>query len=160
MALIAISALAQAGAAAAAGPSRKLAQRYAHRTYVIDPVLGQRRFELIGARESVRASDGSTITAFAMLLADSGDGTGQAVLLFRGGHFLGWASTYITLRLGLSSSGSAIRVRYGVYRGDDPFCCPSSTKTVSYRWVRGRIRADKDAPLIFGRRGSRLQLSG
>jgi hypothetical protein len=145
--------------ATAAGPSRATAQRYAHRTYVNDPSLGRRRFALAGPRATAHAADGSTITAFGIVLADSGDGTGQAVLLFRGVRFLGWASAYDTLHLGVSGAGSSIRVRYGVYRGNDPFCCPSSTKTVRYRWAHGRIVADGTPPLIYGRRGTRLHLA-
>ncbi len=45
-----------------------------------------------------------------------------------------------------------------MYKGNDAFCCPSTTKTVSYRWVRGRIVADKIPPLIYGHRGTRLHL--
>src|SRR4051812_5495929 len=73
--------------ASAAGPSRAVAQSYAHRSYVNDPGLGKRRFELIGPKAIARGSDGSTITAFGTVLADSGDGSGQAVLLFRGARF-------------------------------------------------------------------------
>jgi hypothetical protein len=95
-----------------------------------------------------------------MVLADSGDGTGQAVELFRGRRFLGWASAYDTVHLSVSERGRAIAVRYGVYRGNDPFCCPSATKTVHYRWNGSRIVADKAPPLIYGHRGNRLHLGG
>jgi hypothetical protein len=50
-------------------------------------------------------------------------------------------------------------VRYGAYKGDDPFCCPSSTKTVHYRYRGGRIVADATPPLVFGQRGSKLHLA-
>jgi hypothetical protein len=55
----------------------------------------------------------------------SADGTGQIVLLFRNGNFLGWDSAYESMRLRLSATGTRIVVRYAVCRGDDPFCCPS-----------------------------------
>jgi hypothetical protein len=153
------AALAGAPAASAAGPSRAVAQSYAHRSYVNDGSLGQRHFALSGPKAIARGSDGSTITAFGMVLADSGDGTGQAVLLFRGARFLGWASDRLQLHLGVSGSGSAISVKYGAYSGDDPFCCPSKTKVVHYRFRGGKIVADGTPPLIFGRRGSKLHLS-
>jgi hypothetical protein len=38
-------------------------------------------------------------------------------------------------------------------------CCPSSKKTVRYRWKGGRIVADATPPLIYGKRGSRLHLA-
>lgn len=141
----------------AGGPSRNLAQRYAHRTYVIQGD-SNRNFELAGPRIAVRSADGSTLTAFGIVLADSRDGTGQAVLLFRGRRFLGWASAFDTLRLGVIRKGHSIAVNYGVYRGNDPFCCPSSIKTVRYRWNGARIVASARPPLIYGRRGSRLRL--
>lgn len=143
----------------ARGVSLRAAQRYAHRTYVNDPTLGRRTFDA-RYRRTVRASDGSTITAAEATLHDSGDGSGQIVLLFRGTRFLGWASAFDTLHLALSASGSSIVVRYGVYRGRDPFCCPSSTKRVVYRYRGGRIVASGAPPRIFGRRGNRLHLAG
>lgn len=143
----------------AAAPSRATAQAFAHRSYVDDPSLGRRRFALGGGRATAHGDDGSTISAYPMLLADSGDGTGQAVLLFRGTRFLGWASDRLTLRLRVTGAGRAISVRYGSYKGDDPFCCPSSTKTVHYRWSGGKIVADASPPLVFGRRGSKLHLA-
>lgn len=158
--LAAVAALAPAAAhASGGGPSRSLAASYAARTYVQDATLGRRHFELVGAKATARGSDGSTITAYGMVLADSGDGTGQAVLLFRGTRFLGWAAGEDTLHLRVTGSGHAISVRYGAYRGDDPFCCPSSTKTVHYRYRGGKIVADATPPLIYGKHGSRLHLS-
>lgn len=151
--------LAAPAAAHAAGPSHATAERYAHRTYIVQ--FGHhRRFETVGHRRAVRAADGSLITAFGMVLADSGDGTGQAVELFRGRRFLGWASAYDTLHLNVGRRGRAIAVHYGVYRGNDPFCCPSSVRTVHYRWNGSRIVADKKPPLIFGHHGNRLHLGG
>ena len=147
-----------AATGAAATPSRSLASAYAHRTFVVDPQLGDRSFALEGPSHTVHASDGSSITAFGIVIADSGDGSGQAVLLFRGGHFLGWASAFDTLHLSVSASGSAIDVKYGVYKGNDPSCCPSSIKTIAYRWTGGRIVASGTPPLIYGRQGSRLHL--
>ncbi len=144
---------------AAAGPSRAVAQSYARRSFVNDGALGRRHFALAGPKAIARGSDGSTITAFGMVLSDSGDGTGQAVLLFRGTRFLGWASDRLQLRLSVSGAGRAISVKYGAYSGDDPFCCPSSTKTVHYRYRGGKIVADAKPPLVFGRRGGKLHLS-
>ncbi|HET6506451.1 MAG TPA: LppP/LprE family lipoprotein [Baekduia sp.] len=146
-------------AASAAGPSRAVAQSYAHRSYVVDGTLGKRHFALTGPKAVARGSDGSTITAFGLVLADSGDGTGQAVLLFRGTRFLGWASDRLQLHLRVTGSGRAISVKYGAYSGDDPFCCPSKTKTVHYRWRAGRIVADAAPPLIYGKRGTKIHLS-
>jgi hypothetical protein len=97
-------------AVVAASPSRAAARAFAHRSYVNDGTLGRRRFELIGARATARGTDGSAITAFGMVLADSGDGTGQAVLLFRGTRFLGWASDRLTLHLKVTGSGRAISI--------------------------------------------------
>jgi LppP/LprE lipoprotein len=157
----ALAAAATAPAAAtAAGPSHAAARRYAHRTYVVQPGFGRRRFALQGPRVAVRAADGSTITAWNIVVADSGDGTGQAVLLFRGRGFLGWASAYDTVHLAVEAHDRAIRVRYGAYRGNDPFCCPSRIKTVGYRWNGRRIVADGAPPKPYGHRGSRLHLSG
>jgi hypothetical protein len=158
-ALAGLLAVVCAPAASAAGPTRATAARYAARTYVVD--AGRHRpFALIGAGQTVRAADGSTITGFGMVLADSGDGTGQAVLLFRGTRFLGWASAFDALHLSVGASGRAIVVTYGVYSGDDPFCCPSSRRAVRYRWTGRRIAASANPPLIYGRRGSRLHLVG
>lgn len=153
------AALVAAPAASAAGPSRAVAQSYAHRSYVVDGSLGQRRFALTGPKATARGSDGSTLTAFGMVLADSGDGTGQAVLLFRGTRFLGWASDRLQLHLSVSGAGQAISVKYGAYSGDDPFCCPSKTKVVHYRYRGGKIVADATPPLVFGHRGSKLHLA-
>jgi|GEM_PF-2999631 len=159
LAAVAATALGPVAAApAAGGPSRTLAASYAARTYVQDAGLGKRHFELVGAKATARGSDGSTITAYGVVLADSGDGTGQAVLLFRGTRFLGWAAGEDTLHLRVTGSGHAISVRYGSYRGNDPFCCPSSTKTVHYRYRGGKIVADAKPPLIYGRHGSKLHL--
>jgi LppP/LprE lipoprotein len=146
-----------AATAAANGPSRLLAQRYAHRTYIVQG-SARRVFDLVGHRIAITAGDGSTITAFGAVLADSGDGSGQAVLLFRGVHFLGWASAYDTLHLRVEKDDDAIAVRYGVYRGNDPFCCPSTLKTIRYSWNGRRIVADSAPPLIYGHRGDRLYL--
>jgi hypothetical protein len=147
-----------AAPALATGPSRSWAERYAHRTYVNDPTLGRRTFHLDTPRLGVLAADGSIISAFGAVL-DSADGTGQIVLLFRGSRFLGWASAYDTVHLAVTTRRRSIVVTYGVYRGNDPFCCPSSKKTVRYRWDGSRIVADGTAPLVYGRKGSRLHLA-
>jgi hypothetical protein len=146
-------------AAIATTTSRSVAQGYAGRTYVKDPSLGRRHFKLAGGGRFATASDGSTIAAFGMVLAGSGDGSGQAVLLFRDGRFLGWASAFETLHLSVSSNGSVIKVRYGDYKGNDPFCCPSSFKTITYSWTGGKIVASGVPPLIFGKQGARLHLT-
>jgi hypothetical protein len=36
----------------------------------------------------------------------------------------------------LTAAGQIV-VRYGVYRGNDPFCCPLSLKRIVYRWNGG-----------------------
>ena len=51
-------------------------------------------------------------------------------------------------------------MRYGVYKGNDPFCCASSYRTVRYRWNGARIVADGQPPLTYGRRLDRLHLAG
>ena len=145
--------------AAASSPSRASAARYAHRTYINDKYLGKRSFALEGRAQHVRASDGSRITAWHVGLADSGDGSGEAVLLFRGRRFLGWASDRLAIHVGLSHRGTAIKVRYGVYTGTDPFCCPHRTKIVRYRWKGARIVASAKPPRTYGRYGPRLHLA-
>jgi LppP/LprE lipoprotein len=59
----------------------------------------------------------------------------------------------------VATSGHSIAVVYGVYKGNDPFCCQSSKKTVRYRWNGSRIVADGTPPLVYGRKGSRLHLA-
>jgi hypothetical protein len=153
-----IAAAAAATPALAAAPSRSLGQRYAHRTYINDPALGRRVFHLDTPRLSFTAADGSTISAWGAVL-DSADGTGEIVLLFRNLKFLGWASAFDTVHLSVKTSGKAIAVTYGVYSGNDPFCCPHARKTIRYRWNGHRIVACGEAPLIYGRRGNRLHLA-
>ncbi len=156
--LAACAALLPAGAAQAAGPSHASAKRYAHRTYINQ--LGHRRhFVLQGGRHAVTAKDGSRITAWNILLADSGDGSGEAVILFRGRRFLGWASIYTSIHVAVHARGRAIRVVYGVYSGNDPFCCPHATKTIGYRWNGSRIVASATPPREYGRRGPKLHLA-
>jgi hypothetical protein len=140
-------------------PSAGDANRYARRTYVVQPQLGRRVFKVEGPAATVTAADGSEITGFGAVLADSGDGTGQAVLLFRGDRFLGWASDRLAIHLSVQGDGDAIAVRYGNFQGDDPFCCPSSRKTVRYTWNGARIVADGDPPLAYGKQGDRLRLA-
>ncbi|MFL5780827.1 MAG: LppP/LprE family lipoprotein [Thermoleophilaceae bacterium] len=140
-------------------PSAADADMYARRTYVVQPQLGKRVLKVEGPGATVTAADGSQITGFGAVLADSGDGTGQAVLLFRGDKFLGWASDRLAIHLSMSSDGDAIAVRYGNFQGDDPFCCPSSKKTVRYTWNGSRIVADGDPPLAYGKQGDPLHLA-
>jgi hypothetical protein len=144
--------------AASAPPSRASAERYARRTYVVQPQLGKRVFRVEGPRASVTAADGSLITGYGVVLADSGDGTGQAVLLFRGSKFLGWASAHLAVRLSVRGSGGEIAVKYGEFQGNDPLCCPSSTKTVRYSWNGTRIVPEGDPPLSYGKLGDQLHL--
>jgi hypothetical protein len=147
-----------AGAAQAAGPSHAKAKRYAHRTYINQ--LGHRRhFVLQGGRHAVTAADGSRITAWNILLADSGDGSGEAVILFHARRFLGWASVYTSIHVAVHARGRAIDVVYGVYSGTDPFCCPHATRTIAYRWNGSRIAASRTPPREYGRRGPTLQLA-
>jgi LppP/LprE lipoprotein len=151
---------ASSGAATSSGSaSREDAERYARRTYVVQPQLGKRVFEVAGPSVTATAADGSQITGFGAVIADSGDGTGQAVLLFRGAKFLGWASNRLAMRLSVGRSGDAIAVKYGDFQGDDPSCCPSSKKTVRYSWNGERIVADSDPPLVYGKLGDQLHLS-
>jgi LppP/LprE lipoprotein len=157
-ALAVAAACAVAVPALAAGPSRTLAQRYAHRTFINDRFLGRRTYHLDTPRQAFTAADGSTITAFGAVL-DSADGTGEIVLLFRGSRFLGWASVYDAVHLSVRTSGRSIAVTYGVYSGNDPFCCPHARKTVRYRWNGRRIVADGKPPLVYGRHGNRLHLT-
>lgn len=158
-ALIAILALALFPAAAqAARPSHAAATRAAHRTYIVQSGV-HRRYAVQGGRHAVRAADGSRITAWDILPADSGDGTGQAVILFRGSRFLGWASAFASVHLSVGTGRRAIRVRYGVYSGSDPFCCPHATRTIAYHWNGHRIVADATPPKAYGSRGPRLHLA-
>jgi hypothetical protein len=147
-----------AAAAQASGPSHASAKRYAHRTY-IDQSGTHRRFALQGGRHAITAKDGSRITAWNIVLADSGDGSGEAVILFRGRRFLGWASAFASVHLAVHARGRAIRVVYGVYSGNDPFCCPHATKTIGYRWNGSRIVASATPPRAYGSRGPRLHLA-
>jgi hypothetical protein len=153
-----VLALALPAAAEAAGPSHAAGKRYAKRTYIVQGGA-HRRYALEGRRHAVTAADGSRITAWAILPHDSGDGTGQAVLLFRNRHFLGWASAFASVHLAVGTSGRAIAVRYGVYSGNDPFCCPHAMRTIDYRWNGRRIVASGTPPLAYGSRGPRLHLA-
>jgi hypothetical protein len=147
------------GSAKVLRPSRLKAHRFAHRSFVRQKHFGKRHFKLLGSSKSVTAADGSRVTAFPIILADSGDGTGQAVLLFHNKHFVGWSSGRLTIRLALGAVGRKIVVRYGVFRGNDPLCCPSSTKRVKYRWNGSRIVSSGTAPLAYGHKLSRLRLA-
>ena len=57
------------------------------------------------------------------------------------------------------AAGRAIRVVYGVYSGNDPFCCPHATRTIGYRWNGARIVASGTPPRESGRRGPKLHLA-
>jgi hypothetical protein len=140
-------------------PTTDEANRYARRTYVVQEGFGRRVFKVAGPPATTTAADGSTITGFGAVVADSGDGTGQAVLLFRGTRFLGWASDRLAVHLAVDTDGDAVAVRYGSFQGNDPSCCPSSKVTVRYRWNGSRIVADGDPPLVYGKQGDQLHLA-
>lgn len=139
--------------------TRAVAEQYARRTYVVQPQLGRRVFKVEGPAATVTAADGSRVTAYGAVLADSGDGTGQAVLFFRGSKFLGWATNHLAIRLEVHAAGSDVAVGYGDFQGSDPLCCPSSTKTVRYSWNGTRVVADGDPPLAYGKLGDQLHLA-
>jgi LppP/LprE lipoprotein len=143
-----------------AGPSRSTALAYAKRTFIVVPGVGNVPFKL-GAQTSVTAKDGSTITAFSITndYGGTADSTHSAVMLFHGGHFLGWASSRAAMFLTFEpSSGNAIRVSYPVWKATDPTCCPSGRTVVSYDWNGSRIVARGQPPLIYGRPGILLHL--
>lgn len=133
----------------AEGPSATVARRYAARTYRVVPSVGKIHFSLTEHRSSVLAADGSTITAFAIFSSVNGLAVNStwAVMFFRNSKFLGWASSHDTRFLSLEPpTVDAIRVQYSVYEPSDPTCCPSSRKTISYRWNGARIVADGNPP--------------
>jgi hypothetical protein len=147
---------------------RGLARGFAERTFVYQPNLGvhghgrhKRRFALRGQLPyTVKASDGSLVTAFQATLSSSVDGSGDIVLLFHEEQFLGWASRFMAVNLGLGRRGNAILVRYAVYRPRDAFCCPSGRRAVAYRWENSRIIRSGDAPRhVFGEHPARLHMS-
>jgi len=147
--------------ATAAGPSRATALLDAQRTYIVVDGVGHVPFKL-GPQKSVSAKDGSTITAYVITndYGGTADSAHAAVLLFRDATFLGWASSraasFVTLE---PSSGNAIRVRYPIWKGNDPTCCPSGSALISYSWNGSRIVANGDPPLIYGEPGFLLHLS-
>jgi hypothetical protein len=146
---------------ASAGPARSTALAYAKRTFIVVAGVGNVPFKL-GAEKSVTAKDGSTITAFSITNDYHGtaDSTHSAVMLFRGGSFLGWASPRAAMFLTLEpSSGNAIRVSYPIWKATDPTCCPSGSEVVSYDWNGSRIVASGQPPLIYGKPGILLHLS-
>jgi hypothetical protein len=103
--------------------------------------------------------DQSTITAFTAGLA-SADGTGDIVLLFHNNSFVGWAGNRMAVNIAEIKVGHrSILVRYAVYRGRDPICCPSGFKTISYRWNGAKIVASAQQPRAWGKVGLRLHLS-
>jgi hypothetical protein len=142
--------------ALARGVTLESADRWAARTFVNDQ-SGRVTFQALH-RRVITAADGSTITAVAAVRRQSADGTGQIVLFFRGRRFLGWDSAFESLRLRVIAARQIV-IRYGVYRGNDPFCCPSAFKRITYRWNGRRIVASGTPPLSYGRRGQRLHLA-
>ena len=83
----------------------------------------------------------------------------RSIVLFRGTRFLGWASIHAAIHVAVHGGGHAIRVVYGVYSGNDPFCCPHATRTIAYRWNGSRIVASGTPPREYGRRGPKLHLA-
>ena len=143
------------------GPSRSTALGYAKRSFIVVPGIGKVPFKL-GAERSVTAKDGSTITAFAITSDPGGmaDSFHSAVIFFRAGQFLGWASSRDEMFLTLEpSSGNAIRVLYPVWKKGDATCCPSSRELISYSWDGSRIVAGGQPPLIYGLPGNLLRLA-
>jgi hypothetical protein len=131
------------------------------RTYIVVPGRGNVQFEL-GAEKSVTAKDGSTITAFSIENDPGGmaDSYSAAVMFFRNGSFLGWASSRTEMFLTLeASSGNAIRVLYPIWKPADATCCPSGHELVSYTWNGTRIVASGQPPLIYGKQGALLHLA-
>lgn len=143
------------------GPSRSTAQSYAHRTFAHQEFAGKLHFMLNGPSHSVTANDGSRLTAFPIVVENTGDGAGQAVLLFHNGDFVRWASRRIAVKLGVGGRrGRRILVKYAVYRGRDAICCPSGgLKRVTYRWNGSRIVPSGRAPKAWGRKQARLHLT-
>ena len=159
--LVIVSPAAAGPVSAAAGPSRSTALAYAKRTFIVVAGVGNVPFKL-GAQKSVTANDGSTITAISITndYGGTADSTHAALMLFRGGSFLGWASSRAGMFLTLEpSSGHAIRVSYPIWKATDPTCCPSGSKVVSYDWNGSRIVANGQPPLIYGKPGILLHLS-
>jgi len=119
--LVIVSPAAAGPVSAAAGPSRSTALAYAKRTFIVVAGVGNVPFKL-GAQKSVTANDGSTITAISITndYGGTADSTHAALMLFRGGSFLGWASSRAGMFLTLEpSSGHAIRVSYPIWKATD-----------------------------------------
>ena len=143
------------------GPTPNIALSYAKRTFIVVSGLGNVQFRL-GAQKSVTAKDGSMITAFSITNDPGGmaDSFSAAVMLFRNGVFLGWASSRTEMYLTLEApSGNAIRVRYPIWKAADHTCCPSGHELVSYTWNGTRIVASAQPPLIYGKSGALLHLA-
>jgi hypothetical protein len=143
------------------GPSRSTALTYAKRTYIVVARVGNVKFYL-GTEKSVTAKDGSTITAFSITndYRGTADSASSAVMVFRGGSFVGWASSRTEMSLTLEpSSGNAIRVLYPIWKAADHSCCPSGRELVSYTWNGTRIVASAQPPLIYGKQGALLHLT-
>jgi len=153
--------------AAVRGQARGIAER----TFIYAHAFGshhrryKRRFHLRGQQSfAVRATDGSTLTAFQATL-NSVDGTGDIVLLFNELGFAGYASNRMSVNLTLGrrheSDGDVILVRYGIYRRRDAFCCPSGRRAVTYRWNGNSIVARGYPPThAFGELMPHLHRSG
>ena len=135
-------------AAASVEPSHSTALEYASRTYIIVRQGGKQRFQLIDQRQTVKAADGSTITAFPIENDFGGmaDSVSWTVMFFRNGKFLGWSGS----RAAGSGTvldrlfGDAIRVAYP--KPNQPTCCQSAEVWVSYTWNGARIVASAQQP--------------
>lgn len=149
------------------GRARGMAERtfiYAH-SFGVHHKRYKRRFHLRGQSSyAVRASDGSTLTAFQATL-NSVDGTGDIVLLFDELRFVGYASNRMSVNLVLgrrhSEQGDSILVRYGIYRPRNSFCCPSGKRDIEYRWNGRRVLSNGQPPVrAFGEVMPLLHRSG
>ena len=74
--IAACAAVAAPAAAQAASPSRASAKRFGTGPTSTSPRM-RRRFALQGGRRAVTAADGSRITAWNIVIANSGDGAGR-----------------------------------------------------------------------------------
>jgi hypothetical protein len=143
---------------------RAKASVLAERTYINAHSYGKRHrihrrhFHLFEQPSfTVKADDGSSFTGFSATLA-SADGTGDIVLLFDEERFVGWASNRMAANLGVARRGSALLVRYAVYRNRDAICCPSGFRAIVYRWDGNRVVHHGVPPTSFGEPNPLLHL--
>jgi LppP/LprE lipoprotein len=148
--------LAAAAPGAAGITSRTTIRKYMARTHEVGS--GGRPFTPSGPRHTIPdGTAGGRITAQVGILDPSGDGTGYALFFFHNQRFLGWDSVYDSIAVGrLRVSRSRFVLTYGVYKSDDPSCCPSRKVTVRYSWTGARIKQSR--PIPKGARGGRIVL--